>query len=131
MSSWDGVWHKKSANATACCNAGREQQNPGVLHDLGDHPGSPASPGESQQNLQLPGCHLTAPISTEDSRKAMELRLKCPLFLPETQSCGTIHSTAGENKYVGKAYYARALRLCSTSPKFLGKSLHQFGPLQY
>lgn len=58
----------------------------------------------------------------------MELRLKCPLFLPETQSCGTIHSTARKNKYVGKAYCARASRLCSTSLKFLGSSLHQFGP---
>lgn len=56
----------------------------------------------------------------------MKLRLKCPLFLPQTQSCGTVHSTAQGNKYVGKAYCTRALRLCSTSPKFLGSSLHEF-----
>lgn len=56
----------------------------------------------------------------------MKLRLKCPLFLPQTQSCGTVHSTAQGNKYVGKAYCYRALRLRSTSPKFLGSSLHEF-----
>lgn len=31
------------------------------LHQLGDHPGSPAS-GEGQQNLQLPGVILRAPF---------------------------------------------------------------------
>lgn len=86
----------------------------------------PPHQGRANRTGSSPGVILRPPISTEDGRKAMSLRLKCPLFLPETQFCGTVHSTAQKNKYVGKAYCARALRLCSTSPKFLGSSLHEF-----
>lgn len=51
------------------------------LHQLEDHPGSLASAGESQQNLQLPGV-IVAPIPAEGGRKAMRMRLKCPLVPP-------------------------------------------------
>lgn len=60
----------------------------------------------------------------------MKVRLKQPLFPPAMEPCVAQRSIAARNKYMAKAYSARASRLCSTLPKFLGRSLYEFRKLK-